>query len=162
MQALDETKNNYIMCVVYMEDRFGLSVADVTTGDYFVTEINTEEKLFDEIYKLMPSELICNEAFFMSGMNIEDLKNRLGITIYSLDSWYFDDAICQDTLKEHFKVGSLTGLGLADYDCGSLFRSPFDLSERDLRRHLFPICHVLIPYAAGKIYASRQCYKTES
>ena len=68
MQALDETKNNYIMCVVYMEDRFGLSVADVTTGDYFVTEINTEEKLFDEIYKLMPSELICNEAFFMSGM----------------------------------------------------------------------------------------------
>ena len=72
MQALDETKNNYIMCVVYMEDRFGLSVADVTTGDYFVTEINTEEKLFDEIYKLMPSELICNEAFFMSGMNIED------------------------------------------------------------------------------------------
>ena len=63
MQALDETKNNYIMCVVYMEDRFGLSVADVTTGDYFVTEINTEEKLFDEIYKLMPSELICNEAF---------------------------------------------------------------------------------------------------
>ena len=63
----------------------------------------TEEKLFDEIYKLMPSELICNEAFFMSGMNIEDLKNRLGITIYSLDSWYFDDAICQDTLKEHFK-----------------------------------------------------------
>ena len=62
------------MCVVYMEDRFGLSVADVTTGDYFVTEINTEEKLFDEIYKLMPSELICNEAFFMSGMDMEDLK----------------------------------------------------------------------------------------
>ena len=136
MQALDETKNNYIMCVVYMEDRFGLSVADVTTGDYFVTEINTEEKLFDEIYKLMPSELICNEAFFMSGMNIEDLKNRLGITIYSLDPWYFDDAICQDTLKEHFKVGSLTGLGLADYDCGIIASGGLLI--------------YLIPYAAGK------------
>ena len=44
MQALDETKNNYIMCVVYMEDRFGLSVADVTTGDYFVTEIEYRRK----------------------------------------------------------------------------------------------------------------------
>ena len=33
MQALDETKNNYIMCVVYIADRFGMSVADVTTGN---------------------------------------------------------------------------------------------------------------------------------
>ena len=40
VQALDETKNNYIMCVVYIADRFGLSVADVTTGEYMVTEIS--------------------------------------------------------------------------------------------------------------------------
>lgn len=39
MQTLDETKNNYIMCVVYIADRYGLSVADITTGDYFVTEL---------------------------------------------------------------------------------------------------------------------------
>ena len=60
------------------------TIADVTTGDYLVTELDTSEKLFDEIYKFMPSELICNEAFYMSGMDIEDLKNRLGITVYSL------------------------------------------------------------------------------
>ena len=149
MQALDETKNNYIMCVVYMEDRFGLSVADVTTGDYFVTEINTEEKLFDEIYKLMPSELICNEAFFMSGMNIEDLKNRLGITIYSLDPWYFDDAICQDTLKEHFKVGSLTGLGLADYDCGIIASGALLIYLKETQKTSLSHMSRLIPYAAG-------------
>ena len=150
MQALDETKNNYIMCVVYMEDRFGLSVADVTTGDYFVTEINTEEKLFDEIYKLMPSELICNEAFFMSGMNIEDLKNRLGITIYSLDPWYFDDAICQDTLKEHFKVGSLTGLGLADYDCGIIAAGALFLYLKETQKTALSHMATIRPYAAEK------------
>ena len=38
-QALDETKNNYIMCIVYIADRYGLAVADVSTGDYFVTEL---------------------------------------------------------------------------------------------------------------------------
>ena len=42
----------------------------------------------------MPSELICNEAFYMSGMDFELLKKMLGITVYSLDSWYFDDAVC--------------------------------------------------------------------
>ena len=50
-QALDETKNNYIMCIVYMQDRYGISIADVTTGDYYLTEVDTERKLLDEIHK---------------------------------------------------------------------------------------------------------------
>ena len=120
MQALDETKNNYIMSIVYIADRFGLSVADVTTGEYMVTEIESSGKMMDELTKFMPSEIICNEAFYMSGMNLDDLKNRLGITIYSLDAWYFDDALCRKTLMEHFQVKSLQGLGLEDYDCGMI------------------------------------------
>lgn len=118
MQALDESKNNYIMCIVYVADRYGVSVADVTTGDYFVTEIEDSAKLLDEINKFVPSEIICNEAFYMSGVDLEDLKHRLGITIYSLDAWYFDDAICKKTLLEHFRASSLEGIGLRDYDCG--------------------------------------------
>ena len=80
-QALDETKNNYIMCIVYMQDRYGISIADVTTGDYYLTEVDTERKLLDEIHKFAPSEIICNEAFYMTGMDFEDLKHRLGIAI---------------------------------------------------------------------------------
>lgn len=119
-QALDETKNNYLMCVAYIADRYGVSVADVTTGEYLVTEIGSSGKLFDEIYRFMPSELICNEAFYMSGMDIEDLKERLGITVYSLDAWYFDDTLCETVLKEHFNCGTLEGLGLSDYECGTI------------------------------------------
>lgn len=117
-QALDETKNNYIMCIVYIADRYGLSVADVSTGDYFVTELDTGKKLVDEIAKFAPSEIICNEPFYMSGMDLDDLKDRLGIAIYSLDAWYFDDAMCERVLKDHFKVSALEGLGLGDYNCG--------------------------------------------
>ena len=119
-QALDETKNNYIMCIVYLADHYGLSVADVSTGDYFVTELDSSRKLLDEIAKFAPSEIVCNEPFYMSGTDLEDLKNRLGIAIYSLDSWYFDDAMCTRTLKDHFKVSSLEGLGLSDYNCGMI------------------------------------------
>lgn len=117
-QSLDDTKNNYIMCIVYIGDHYGLSVADVTTGEYLVTELDSSGKLMDELYKFVPSEIICNESFYMSGMNLDDLKERLGIAIYSLDSWYFDDALCRQTLMDHFKVKALDGLGLADYDCG--------------------------------------------
>ena len=55
IQALDESKNNYIMCIVYIGDHFGLAVADVTTGDYFVTELDNTRKLLDEIAKFAPN-----------------------------------------------------------------------------------------------------------
>ena len=119
-QGLDETKNNYIMCIVYMADRYGLSVADVTTGEYLVTELDSQTKLMDELYKFIPSEIVCNEAFYMSGLDLDDLKNRLHMAIYSLEAWYFDDALCRETLQEHFKVASLEGIGLSDYECGMI------------------------------------------
>ena len=149
-QALDETKNNYIMCIAYASDHYGVSVADVSTGEYMVTEIENSEKLFDEIYKFMPSELICNEAFYMSGMDFELLKEKLGITVYSLDSWYFDDAVCERVLKEHFHAGTIEGLGLTDYDCGviaagALMQYLVETQKRDLSH----ISHLTI-YASGK------------
>ncbi len=117
-QALDESKNNYIMCIVYAGENYGLSIADVTTGEYMVTELDQSAKLLDEIQRFMPSEIICNESLYVSGVSLDDLKDRLGIVIYSLDAWYFDDVLCRRTLQEHFHVNSLDGLGLSDYDSG--------------------------------------------
>ena len=150
MQALDESKNNYIMCIAYIADRFGMSAADVTTGDYFVTEIDSSNKLFDEIYKFMPSEIICNEAFYMSGMDTNDLKNRLGVTIYSLDSWYFDDAVCTRTLKEHFKVSAMEGLGIVDYDCGVIAAGALLSYLKETQKTSLSHMSRLTPYATGK------------
>ena len=117
-QALDESRNNYLMCIVCMEDRYGLSVADISTGEYLVTELDGEKKLLDEINKFSPSEIICNHSFYVSGVDIEDMKDRLHISVFSLDSWYFDDALCARNLMEHFHVSSLSGLGLDAYSCG--------------------------------------------
>lgn len=116
-QALDETKNNYIMSVAYISNRFGIAFADVTTGAFMVTEVEKLRNLLDEIYKFSPAEMICNEAFCMSGVDLEELRNRLHISVSALDNWYFDDDLCDRTLKEHFHVGTLEGLGLKDYGC---------------------------------------------
>ena len=117
-QALDESRNNYLMCIVCMEDRYGLSVADISTGEYLVTELDGEKKLLDEINNFSPSEIICNHSFYVSGVDIEDMKERLHISVFSLDSWYFDDALCARNLMEHFHVSSLSGLGLDAFSCG--------------------------------------------
>ena len=119
LQALDESKNNYIMSILYLNGRYGVSIADVTTGDYYVTEADTEQKLLDEVNKFAPPEIICNEAFYISGTDLEDLRGRLGVSIYSLDAWYFSDETAAAALLAHFKVNSLEGLGLKDYPCGA-------------------------------------------
>lgn len=120
VQSLDETKNNYLMCVYYDEDVFGVSTADVSTGDFFVTEIASMQKLVDEIHKFVPAEIICNEALFMSALNIEDLQSRMHIAVTALDSWYFTDDTAKNTLLNHFHVKQLDGLGLSDYLSGTL------------------------------------------
>ena len=118
-QSLDESKNNFLMCIVYLDKTFGVSVADVTTGDYFVTQITQERIMVDEICKYMPAEIISNSAFAMSGIDTDDLKNRLRISMSTLENRFFDDR-CEKRLKEHFRVASLESLGLKDYDAGAV------------------------------------------
>ncbi|MDO5702800.1 MAG: DNA mismatch repair protein MutS, partial [Lachnospiraceae bacterium] len=74
--AMEEGKNNYLVSIMYAGDNFGIASCDASTGEFFVTETDRKEKFLDEIYKLSPSEMICNEAFLMSGTGIDDLKAR--------------------------------------------------------------------------------------
>ncbi|MDE7428083.1 MAG: DNA mismatch repair protein MutS, partial [Lachnospiraceae bacterium] len=67
-----------------------------------------------------PSEIICNEQFFVSGYDIEDLKNRLNVSVYSLASHYFDEDSCKKTLMKHFRVNTLQGLGIEDFPVGMI------------------------------------------
>lgn len=120
IQALEETRNNYLMCISYFPNKVGISIADVTTGDYILTEVEDSRKLMDEINKYLPTEIICNDAFLVSGLDIDDLRFRLGITVYSLDAHYFDDDACAKCLMKHFHVQVLTGLGVEDFPVGMI------------------------------------------
>ena len=150
MQSLDESKNNYLMSIVYSVDKYGVSIADVTTGDFFVTELDSERKLLDELNKFMPSEIICNEAFYMSGVDILDIKNRLGIAISTLESWYFGDDLAKEVLLSHFKIHTLEALGLGDYNCGvvasgALLKYLYETQKNSLSNIL-----TIHPYSIGK------------
>lgn len=136
-QGLDESKNNYIMSVVCIGDGFGISIADISTGECMVTELDKERKLLDEINKFMPAEIICNQAFLVCGVDTEDLRLRLNICINALEDWYFDDELCRRILKQHFHTSALEGLGIADYEsgtiaAGALFQYLYETQKSDM------------------------------
>lgn len=148
--SLDETKNNYLMCVSYTDDVFGLAITDITTGDFMVTEVDSPRTLLDELNKFMPSELVVNSAFYMTGIDVNDLKTRLGICVFTLDNWYFDDEMCNKTLKEHFGVLDLQGLGLTEYPVGTIASGA--LMKYLLETQKTSMSHIITitPYSTGK------------
>lgn len=149
-QALDEKKNNFLMGIVYIGDIFGISACDITTGDYLVTEVAGERELLDEIHRFVPSEIICNEAFYMSGIDLEDLKNKYHVAISSLDNRYFSDDSCRRVLKDHFHVGSLEGLGLGDYDAGIIASGAVMEYLYETQKNTLPHITTITPYITGE------------
>lgn len=144
-QSMDETRNNYLMCIAYFQGKSGISIADVTTGDYYLTEVDDNKKLLDEIVKYHPSEIISNDAFQLSGLDIEDLKGRLNIAVYSLEPHYFDEDRCRDSLLSHFHVSTLQGMGIEDFPsgliaAGALMQYLTDTQKTSLSHftHLYP------------------------
>ena len=148
--SLDETRNNYLMGIVSIEGKFGISVVDVTTGEYLMTEVDSVSKLLDEINKFTPSEIICNDTFYISGVDMNDLSSRLGIVISPLDPSYFDKDSCQRALCRHFKVSTLEGLGFKEYAIGTIAAgSIMQYLEETQKCSLAHISH-LLPYHTGK------------
>ncbi len=146
MESLDGSRNNYIMCIVCVFDRFGVSIADITTGEYRLTEITSLRKLIDEINKYMPKEVICNEAFLLSGIDTEELKNKLSLSLYPLESFYFDDESCEKLLKTHFQVSSLDGFGIKDYALGVISAGALLQYLYDTQKTSLDHMRVLEPY----------------
>mgnify|MGYP000035130236 FL=1 len=81
---------------------------------------------------------------------MDGMKDRLGITIYSLESWYFDDEVCRKKLLEHFEVSSFAGLGLADYDCGIISAGALLQYLLETQKNSLSNLTHITPYAAGK------------
>ena len=145
VQSLEESKNNFLMCITYTPTRIGISVADVTTGDYYLTEVEDLRKLNDELMKYEPSEVICNEAFLVSGFDVDDLRGRYHVSVNALEAHVFDDDGCKRVLLRHFKVNSLIGLGIEEFPvgmiaAGALLQYLYETQKTELAHftHIYP------------------------
>nr|WP_297863609.1 DNA mismatch repair protein MutS [uncultured Acetatifactor sp.] len=146
----EESKNHFLMCIAYTVTKIGISVADVTTGDYFLTEVDDLKKLNDELMKYEPLEIICNEAFLVCGFRLEELKEKYHISVNALAPHVFDDDSCRKILLRHFRVNTLKGIGIEDFPvgmtaAGALLQYLYDTQKTDLAHFIH-----INPYLTSK------------
>ena len=147
--SLDETKNNYIMGIFFDGDKYGLAIADVTTADFFVTEVDSNRSCMDEINKYFPSEIVCNENFTISGIDLDDLRERMQISIAKLDAHYFDDRLSVAVLLEHFHTSRLSALGLEEFPMGSISAGALMKYLSEIQRSALEQFNHIQPYLNG-------------
>ena len=90
---LDEKKNNYIMSIYKNGLFFGMSVCDISTGDFFSTQIkqsNNFAKLLDEISRYSPAEIVVNEMMYASTEEISKIRERFECYISRLEDTKFE------------------------------------------------------------------------
>lgn len=117
--SLNETKNNYLMSIFY-EGRFGISFVDITTGDFFTTEVESLSKVMDEISKFAPVEILVNEAVPLEeqgsiGISLSGLKDKEHTMITVMEDWYYEYSMDEQLIKDQFHMMNIEGLGLKDY-----------------------------------------------
>ncbi|MDD6101788.1 MAG: DNA mismatch repair protein MutS [Clostridiales bacterium] len=117
--SLDETENNYLMCVIWDQTIYGVTTVDVTTGDFYTTVVESSRELTDEINKFSPSELICNSAMLMSDVSIDEIKDKFNIPVTILEDRLIDYDNCVENLCRHFHVQGIANLGLMDMTAGA-------------------------------------------
>ena len=113
--ALSEDKNNYLCALIGDRNRYGLAFCDVSTGDFFATEVDTTEKLLDEYHKYEPTEIITNDRFAGScPSSCKELFSEDGVPVTVIASDWLEPNSIKKTLCDQFQVTDPSALGLED------------------------------------------------
>lgn len=109
-RVLSAERNNFLSTIYPYKNIYGLALADLTTGDFFVTEVPTLPILQTELDRQRPAEIVIPAE-------AEELYKTLLPTyphVVQYEDWVFAPETSYYTVKDHFKVASLDGFGLRD------------------------------------------------
>jgi DNA mismatch repair protein MutS len=99
-------ENNFILGFYQKENIYGMALADITTGEFFLFQ--THSGLEDEISRFQPREILFPQSF-RDNPDVQNLQGEYYLTPY--DDWYFDYIEAYRKLIKHFRVSSLEGFG---------------------------------------------------
>ena len=114
VEALDAKSNNYLMSILKIENKLGIAYIDITTGEFKVTEVEKDDdfvKLFNEINKIEPKEVLVTQDFY------EEIKEKLDDFLQKNDSVVTFVSKVRDSAKylmDYFEIVSLESYGIKD------------------------------------------------
>ena len=114
VEALDAKSNNYLMSILKVENKLGIAYIDITTGEFKVTEVEKDDdfvKLFNEINKIEPKEVLVTEDFY------GEIKEKLDDFLQKNDSVVTFVSKVRDSAKylmDYFEIVSLESYGIKD------------------------------------------------
>ena len=118
---LDERSNNYILAIFRDDNVFGLSWADISTGEFNISQISEEkalEKARDIISGITPREIITPRDDEVESKVFDMVNNPHDVTSTPYDIWAFQYDIAYQKLIDHFNVHSLEGFGCQHMNIG--------------------------------------------
>ncbi len=133
---LDEKKNNYLMSIYCQQQYFGIAVADVSTGEFYATQItwgSSMKKLIDEVARYKPSEIICNSELAEKPEYKSFFIDYLGIRPEISQDDLFDLTSTEVKIKETVGENPFNSLELAQCASGALITYLEDTQKIDLR-----------------------------
>ena len=109
-QVLSSKKNNFLLSIHKVKEKYGLALVDVSTGEFLTSEGNLEQ-LLHLVGTFDPSEIIYQRTTELPAQ----LKNR---NSFKLEDWAFQYNYAYEKLTNHFKTNSLKGFGIDDLKLG--------------------------------------------
>ncbi len=118
---LEDQKDNLLASVFIDHQQspdniFGLAILDLTSGQFTVSELTTQEALHSELERHKPSELLLEENVSIKKQLQDQLGKQTAFT--EQPDWCFNEKTARDSLNQQFETQDLSGFGCEDYHSG--------------------------------------------
>lgn len=137
---LDESLNTYIMCIYKNKDTIYYAYTDISTGEFYVGESGKEKCLNyinDQIMRVQPSEIICNEEMLEFSDDLQSLKSKSGLKLNQYYEWAFNISTCEKEILKAYNLKSTKGYDFSTSGriivCGALLQYIGETQKRELK-----------------------------
>ena len=114
-KLLNQKNNNFLAAICIEGENAGLSYCDISTGEYYLSEVSLNEML-DYFQQISPKEILVKQNDYENIVSL--FKNRIDCIISKLDDWIFSESYGYEILKDHFKTPNLKGFGIEKLPLG--------------------------------------------
>jgi DNA mismatch repair protein MutS len=143
---LSDKSSNYLAAVAYEKGKYGLAYVEASTGEFRVAEIDELEKLYDEINRINPAEIIISDMIAREPAP----ASRGGSIATTQFKDIYDKPAAEQILKDHFKVASLAAFGLDNFSAGLSAAVAILDYLRDTQKTTLSHISKLQPYRIGQ------------